>query len=178
MTLADIISFATYLGLTPSGIFPLILLGGAIAWIGYRYISPIGKSVRRITNACIEIQTIMGNDGVTLHHHLVEAPGSPLRPTLYGQKLIKESGLEEILDENKASFIAELKKLLTSVHTEYDVQEKARDFLVSEKDHPVMVPVKEYAYSKGLNVDVILKAGGLWLRDDFLGQARRAEKED
>ncbi len=177
MTFADFVNLAQFLGLTPSSIFPLILLGGVVIWVGYKFISPIKKSIRRISNACIEIQTIFENNGTVLRHHLVEAPGSPLQPTPYGEKLIKESGLEKILDEQKGVLIAELKKQLAESPTEYDVQEKARGLLIAQKDDSIMNPVKEYAYKNGLNVEIILKAGGLWLRDDFLSTPRQTGKE-
>ncbi len=71
----------------------------------------------------------------------------------------------------------ELKKQLVENYTEYDVQEKARNLLIAQKDDSIMNPVKEYAYKNGLNVEIILKVGGLWLRDDFLGIPRQIGKE-
>lgn len=177
MTPADVINAIQYLGLTPSNIFPLILLGAVICYVGYKFISPIKKSVSRITNACIEMQTLMGVDGTQLRHHLTEAPGSPLQPTQYGKKLIVESGLEKILDDQKGVLRAALSKLLPPTPTEYDIQEKSRELLISQKDEPIMGPVKQYAYQNGLNIEVILNTGGLWLRDDYLNQARLVKSE-
>lgn len=173
-----IISVLTYLGLTPDKVLPLCLTAGVALWIGYKFIAPIKKSVARITHACIEIQTIFNSHGISLQHHLVEAPGSPLQPTAFGEKLIKDSGLEKILDDQNSFLKTELSKRVSEKYTEYDVQEKARSFLLELKDTNIMNPVKKYAYDNGLDVDVILKAGGLWLRDDFLGKQRAVKKDE
>ena len=163
--------------MTPDKTFPLLLLGGVIIYFGYKFISPIKKSVARITNACIEIQTVFENSGVPLRHHLVEAPGSPLQPTEYGKQLIEDSGLTKILNDKKDFLKTELNKILPPGNTEYDVQEKARELLLRLKNEEIMTPVKKYAYDNGLNVDIILKTGGLWLRDDFLSIPRKIQQE-
>lgn len=173
-----IISALTYLGLTPDKVFPLCLTAGVALWIGYKFIAPIKKSVARITNAVIEIQTIFNTYGIPLQHHLVEAPGSPLQPTTFGEKLIKDSGLQKILDDQSFFLKAELSKKVSEKYTEYDVQEKARSLLLELKNTDMMNPVKKYAYDNGLDVDVILKAGGLWLRDDFLEKQRAVKKDE
>lgn len=172
MTFTDVLNVATFLGLTPSSLFPLVLLGGTILYVSYRFVIPVKKSVIRITNACIEMQTVMGVGGTQLKHHLTEGPGSPLQPTQYGKKLIEDSGLLTILDNHKEELKRALGEKLSQNPTEYDVQEKARQLLIERKDDALLSSVKQYAYQNGLNVDVILNTGGLWLRDDFLGQAR------
>ena len=177
MDLSSFVAVATYLGLTADKLIPLLLVAGVALYIGYRFFAPVRKSMTRISNACIEIQTVMEAGGVALRHHLVEAPGSPLRPTEYGKTLIRDSGLEKVLDEQKVFLKEELMKKLSGSKTEYDVQEKARELLIELKEKEIFDPVKKYAYQNGTNVDIILKAGGLWLRDDFLGNPREANKE-
>ena|SRR3990167_1025248 len=175
--MGDIISLLQYFGITPDRIVPLALVVGIILWQGFRFISPIKKSITRITNACIEIQTIIESGGVPLKHHLVESPGSPLRPTDYGKKLIVDSGLEKILDDQKVVLKEKLQTKLGANKTEYDVQEKARGLLLELKESEMMNPVKKYAYENGINADIIFKVGGLWLRDDYLGISRGVNKE-
>jgi len=158
---------------------PLLVLALVLFLYIDRVISPVKKSITRVTNAVIEIQTTLRNRmrGITLEHSLVEAPGSPLQPTELGRKYIIESGLEKILNEEKSMLKEKIELLLVGLEpTEYDVQEKAREVLISLKDDPLMNPVKEYAYQNGLDVDIILRAGGLWLRDDYLGKQRTISK--
>jgi len=171
--LGQVIDVLKYLGITPEQSFPLLILGLVIIGVLHKFISPIQKSVTRITHACIEIQTVFGGQGVVLRHHLIETAGSPLQPTEYGKQLIIDSGLEWVLNKDKDFLKGELMKILAENPSEYDVQEKARELLITLKDHPIMSAVKKYAYDNGLDVALILKAGGLWLRDDFLGEKRR-----
>jgi|SRR3989344_4301014 len=170
----EFLGFLNYFGITPDKMTPLFVLGAIFVLF---FIRPITKNLRRIGNAIIEIQTIMVNNNVSLSHLLTESPGSPLNPTEYGEILIKESGLERILDENKERLFSELKNTLPQQYIEYDVQEVARKVLISLKDDPIMVSVKKYAYTKGISVETILNTGGLWLRNDFLKKQRGVNKK-
>lgn len=108
----------------------------------------------------------------------VSASASPVQPTELGARYIKESGLEKILDERKISLCDNLKNLLPQNYVEYDVQEVARRVMLSLKDEPIMRPVKEYAFKEGVEVEVILGVGALWLRDDFLKLPREINKTE
>lgn len=108
----------------------------------------------------------------------VSASASPVQPTELGARYIKESGLEKILDERKTSLCDNLKNSLPQNYAEYDVQETARRVMLSLKDEPMMRPVKEYAFKEGVEVEVILGVGALWLRDDFLKLPRGITKTE
>jgi len=168
----DILSLLQYFGITADKITPFVIFG-VIFWL--LFLRPSKGKLGKISSAITEIQTILRTLGYDTRH-LVEAPGSPLQPTEYGAKLIKESGLERILNDKKQALIEELNKLLPDEHTPYDVQEGARKLMISKKDDSDFKGVKDYAYKNGLDADVILQAGGLWLRDDFLGEERKVKK--
>jgi len=104
---------------------------------------------------------------------------SPLSPTALGARYIKESGLAAILDDKgeKELLREKLKADLPKNYSDYDVQESSRRILFSLKDDPMMRPVKEYAFQNGLEVEVILGAAALWLRDDFMGVSRKISPE-
>ena len=172
----DIAGLLSYLGITHDKITPFLLLGLGMIIFFNRSLNPIHKAIRRLTNAMIEIQTIFKKNGLSLDHLLTEAPGSPLRPTEYGATLIREGGLEKILNENKESLLKNLKNSLPKDYTDYDVQETARNVLLSLKEDAMMNPVKEYVYKNALNIETILRVGGLWLRDDFLNHPREIAK--
>lgn len=165
----NIQSWLQYFGITPDQITPFVLFG-VVFW--FIFIRPNKNVLSKIKNAITEIQTILRGQGHDTQH-LVEAPGSPLRPTKYGVKLIKESGLEKILNDKKEELINELKDTLGENYSKYDLQQNARNILLSRMDDPDFKSVKEYAYENGLDAKIILKAGGLWLRDDFLGHKRK-----
>ncbi|MBI4118747.1 MAG: hypothetical protein HY452_00605 [Parcubacteria group bacterium] len=145
-------------------------------------LSPFKSIGINITNAIVEVQTILRNrfKGVNIVHGLVERGSSPLNPTEYGARLIKDSGLEKILEDNREFLCTKLKASLPRDYTEYDVQEKARELLLFLKDDPILNPVKNWIYHNPvIDIEIILKAGGLWLRDDFLGHPRKiAENKD
>lgn len=160
----------------------------AIVWKGKKEIGdainenlkPINSTNNRLVLAINELQTIVRNGitGTTIEHSLLERGASPLRPTVFGAKLIKDSGLEKVLDDNKEDLRIKLKATLPKEYTEYDVQEKARELLLSLKDDQIMNSVKEYVYKTPTDIKIVLRTGGLWLRDDFLKQARAVASDD
>lgn len=150
-----------------------------IVWKGKQEISDTMdnklKPFGNIANAINEIQTILRINfrGISIVHSMVENRGSPLNPTAYGTDLIKRSGLEKILNDNKELLCTKLKASLPKEYTEYDVQEKARELLVSLKDDSIMSPVKNWVYNNPMEINTILRVGGLWLRDDFLNMPHK-----
>ncbi len=168
----SIINILNYFGITPDRLAPLAILGAIIFFVLNYSLKSFKATVNKIRDAIIEIQSIFKMQGLELTYKVLEAPGSPVRPTKVGADLIKTSGLEKILNENKEFLSVELKKILPPNYADYDVQEKARDLLVSLSDNSLMNPVKDYAYNQGTSAENILRVGGLWLRDDFLGQPR------
>jgi hypothetical protein len=138
----------------------------------------IKATADRLVVAVTEMQTVLKSKKSFNFTALLEKGASPLRPTEFGANLIKNSGLEKILDENKEFLCTKLRASLPTAHTEYDVQENARKLLVDLKNDPIMNPVKQYVYNNPMEIETILMVGGLWLRDDFLGQPRRVAKND
>lgn len=114
---------------------------------------------------------------IKLNYLLTEEKGSPLRPTMYGIELIKDSGLEKILDDHKELLVKNVKEKLSQDYSPYDVQEISRDVLVNFKGDHIMKPVKDYAFENALSIKSILLTGGLWLRDDVLGVPRRVPND-
>jgi len=173
----DIITWLTYFGITPAQVTPLLIFAMfAVIYLGFKF-NPILKSIKRITNSIVEIQTVFKIAGVPLDHLLTEGPGSPLQPTGVGINYIRESGLEKILDEKKDVLLQKLKGELPKDYTDYDVQETSRKVLLSLRDDPMMKPIKDYAFKNALEVEIILRTGALWLRDDFLGVPRGVAKK-
>jgi len=106
----DILSLLQYFGITADKITPFVLFG-VVFW--YLFLRSIQSKLGKITHAITEVQSILR----TLGHdtkHLVEAPGSPVQPTEYGARLLKESGLVIILDSKKEELIGELKNYCQS----------------------------------------------------------------
>lgn len=164
--IGEVASFFSAIGFNGNAI-PLAL---ATALIIYVFRERLHKSLVPIKNAIIEIQTLITSKRVTLNHLLTERGGSPLEPTEYGLELIEQSGLKEAIHKNKKKLFNDLSKKLKNIETAtaYDVQEYARIVLIENKNSSFMAPVKEYAFQNAIDVDIILRTGGLTLRDLFL----------
>jgi hypothetical protein len=93
---------------------------------------------------------------------------SPLKLTPRGEKLIKDSGFEDIFSQIKNDLVLELWKM--NPLTKYDVQEKARLMLDGMVDAPEFIRIKGYAYDHGEDASQILRAGAILLRDEYLVQ--------
>ena len=164
---SGILGILEFLGITPDRLVPL----GVLALVLYiTFHKKLHKHLNPIKNAIVEIQTIFRQNDISIHHDITETRGSPLRPTEYGLTLISASGLKKIMVDNKEKFLQELDEILkrNSPITSYDVQEKAREFIIGYKDDKLMNPVKLYAFKEGISVESILRPAGLILRDEYL----------
>lgn len=102
----------------------------------------------------------------------VEGSGSPLDPTEKGWKYLRESGLNKIIDEERREdLLKALKDSLSDDYTNYDVQEKSRIVVLNLRDDPEIArKMEEYSFENGIDVDLLLRLGGLLLRDNFLNR--------
>ena len=102
---------------------------------------------------------------------------SLLSLTEMGQKLIKDSGFEDIFNTIKDDLTQEF-FTEQNPKTKYDVQEKARGFMddYSRKEFSHFLPIKTYAYEKGEDYTQILRAGSILLRDYYLEKHPEIEK--
>lgn len=170
-----ILGVLNYLGLTPDKLVPLAFLTLALYIIFHK---KLHGHLTPIKHAIVEIQSIMSNAGANIFHSLTERGQSPLNPTEYGMSLINNSGLGNILKDNMDKFLEELHQIL--IHNmpinSYDVQEKAREFLVNKQSDKIMTNVKNYAFENALSVETILKTGGLLLRDEYLKRHKLAKE--
>lgn len=173
--ISGILGVLNYLGLTPDRLVPLIFL---ILILYVVFHKKLYKHLTPIKNAIVEIQTIFRQNEVSVVHSLTETSGSPLKPTGYGLTLINESGLKKIIEDNLSIFIDELHTILKNMKSisPYDVQEKAREFIVGKKDDKIMNKIKNYAFENALSVETILRTGGLILRDEYLKKYKPSKK--
>lgn len=128
-------------------------------------ISKLENHFNQITNAIVEIQTHLTSRGYTINQRIVLTSSSPTRLTDYGEQLMQETGFYKIAETNQ--------RILTDLvraknpKTNYDIQESSlqtlKDLAVS--NNPILDPLKNYAFQKGLVLDVILQAAAIVLRD-------------
>lgn len=96
-------------------------------------------------------------------------PGSPLKLTPLGEKLVLESGFKEIFEKTKESLATQLHKEYNPL-TKYRVQEDARNLLskISDEERQEFLPVQSYAYQEGQSFGKIMRTGSVLLRDYYL----------
>lgn len=76
--MGDIISLLQYVGITPDRFVPLLIMAGLILSVVHKFIAPIKKSVSRLTNAVIEIQTTLENLDQEVRYYREQKEISPV----------------------------------------------------------------------------------------------------
>lgn len=90
---------------------------------------------------------------------------SPLSLTDFGEELVNDSGLKVVFDDVKDD-LAEMLQEMEPV-SQYDVQEKARALMDNLAGYEPFKRVEKYAYDHGKDLNQILRAGAILLRDYY-----------
>lgn len=88
---------------------------------------------------------------------------SPLTLTEAGRQLLEESGGKQIIDANQDELLKNIQS--REPKSPYDIQESAKQILESLKDDSRLIEVKDFAFKKGLELDVPLSVMAIYLRD-------------
>jgi hypothetical protein len=86
----------------------------------------------------------------------------------YGRKVLKESGIKEIIDEKKEELLALVKaKGATNVYdAEQNILSTVKDVLGNSPD--IVERLKPGAFNTGADLDMVFLVGGIYLRDLIL----------
>jgi uncharacterized protein YihD (DUF1040 family) len=90
---------------------------------------------------------------------------SPLSLTDFGEKLVNESGLGDVFDDVKDDLVEMLEEMEPS--SQYDAQEKARALMDNLAGYEPFKRVEKYAFDHGKDLNQILRAGAIMLRDYY-----------
>ena len=89
---------------------------------------------------------------------------SPLVLNPRGIEILNSSGIKKIIDDNLERLIIEIKERMPS--NAYQVQECSRKVMsIFKSESATLTKLQEGAYSTGVDVDTVLFAGSLYLRD-------------
>ncbi len=148
---------------------------GKIDKIGEKF-SKVEIHNSRLVSAIVEIQGFFTKKGYPLSQNIAITPGSPLRLTEYGEQLIDETGFNKILSDNKIELINLVKG--RNPQTNYDIQEYSTQVMkeLVRSNNPIVKPLKEYAFQKGLMLDIILDSAGIVLRDEVMKELKFNDK--
>jgi len=92
---------------------------------------------------------------------------SPVRVTGEGMKVLIESKAKEIVDANKQKILDEILADPKPTNA-YDAQEKTRKVIEDMEDDSLFLPLKEYAFQKGMSIYTILDITSVYFRDFVL----------
>ena len=90
---------------------------------------------------------------------------SPLSLTDFGEELVNESGLKSVFDDVKDDLAGMLEDMEPT--SQYDTQEKARALMDSLAGYEPFKRVEKYAFDHGKDLNQILRAGAILLRDYY-----------
>lgn len=96
---------------------------------------------------------------------------SPISLTENGKILLDESGSKKYIDDNFDKLLSLVQEKLISKgedYSAYDVQEAASNVIKEQADDKNYIPIKDYAFSKGHDLNNIQLVGGVYLRDKAL----------
>lgn len=99
---------------------------------------------------------------------------SPWSPTELGALYLKESGLEDVLNDRQMNerLREKIRSILPKDYLDYDVEQASRRTMLAMDNPAIVRKLKNFAYQHGMNIEVLLTAAAFWLRDDFLGVPR------
>ncbi len=124
--------------------------------------------MKPIAPAVIEIQGKFTQAGHQLLFPLTVAPGSPLKVTEYGDRLLRESGFYKLLQANRQQLV----NLVKDRHpkSNYDIQQEAAEVMqdLLESDDEMALGPKEYAFNNGLDIKILATPAGIALRDEVM----------
>ncbi|MFA6097540.1 MAG: hypothetical protein WC788_08025 [Candidatus Paceibacterota bacterium] len=130
------------------------------------------------TNSIVEVQTHLASTGFVINNRLAYESGSPLKLTDWGESLMEKSGFSGIMsDKIKRDYLVKLVRA-KDPKTNYDIQQYSMDLMseLAEVNDPVAIPLKEYSYKEGLNLEIILNSAGLVLRDEVMKELKFDDK--
>ena len=100
---------------------------------------------------------------------------SPLSLTDKGKALLIDSTGKDYIDLKYAKFLKEIKG--KNPKTPYDVQELSKDLISARTSLDEFNDIKDFAFLKGISINVILEVLGIYLRDLLLKDWKMTTKK-
>jgi hypothetical protein len=160
-----------------NNVIPIISMIGALIatliWASYWIGSKIGtfnQNLNSINNQVIpaivariiRLETYFD----TTINNRIKQRNSPVTLTPYAEQILKDIEFSKTFNLIKDELCKRLDEY--RLRTKYDVQEMS-DFLMKKlRDDNIFIPLKQAAFAKGYNLDEILSAASIPLRDYYL----------
>ncbi len=154
-----------------------ILISGVVGFLTAMY--KLGKYEEKV-NALEKKVDRLENDNRELSRNLTECSTkidertqnlastltkrkSPLSLTEKGEQLLKSSGSDKFVLDNKDDLVQKIKE--KNPKTAYDVQVASREVVESIQNEDRFNSLKDYAYKEGIDLEAIFIVMSLYLRD-------------
>lgn len=173
----DFAAWLTYLGITPQQLVPLILVGGILSFLAWKYFLKDMKSeVTGLHNSTREIQKyIEDRDEEWNPQFLLRANPiysaygenhSPIVPDTKGNRLLRDSHFNEQYPKLKNELFEVMDKM--ELRTLYDYERGAKRALRQLQDDPLFDPIKDYSVNHpDVSLSVIFTVAAWMIRDDY-----------
>lgn len=152
-------------------------------------IKEVNKSINHIEKYLIRISEYWRTKqpkSFTAIYKQLEEKASPVKSTGLGEKILKESGLKKVIDDNKERFIKKIELLKSK--TAYDVENNAFDVLFEESSNDSFNVIKnwlyenpEYEYNNNVkfivDLTMVVRIGRIYLRDLYLDKHKELIKK-
>lgn len=116
------------------------------------------------------IQTQLNNLQTNSPSNYIQA-NSPKSLTDNGKVLLDESGMKQFIEDQFTTLLGSVQEKLSAKgedYSAYDVQEAALEVVRDQANDKPFLPIKDYAFTKGLDLSNIQLVGGIYLRDKCL----------
>lgn len=134
-----------------------------VSWLK-KDVTGLKKTVEKIDSKIRELSIKLSNEEEQFF-----GTNSPIKLNPEGQKILHESGLQKYIDTHKEEFIKTCEEKRSS--NSYEVQQHIFNMFDSiEFESEFDNKVKEYAYSNGLEMEIIRRVGAIYFRDICLGE--------
>jgi len=141
---------------------------GKLDKLGEKLLDEIKNIHEKILNVTIKLSNIEGGLDIAKNLHAYIQTKSPLSLTNMGKALLLDSKGKEFVDARKKKFLEEIK--LKKPKTAYDVQELSKKLIEGSVELDEFNEIKEFAFRKGLNLEIIIAVLGIYLRDFLLSE--------
>lgn len=143
-----------------------------VAWYSNGRFTKLETDVDWIKSLLKNLKILFGNKDVQAFEKQ-----SPIELTPKGEELLEKSGLKEYISNKRNDFISKCKSA-KNVHTAYDVQEYIFNLIDEWKfNADFEKKLKNYSYKKGVELDIMRRIGGIYLRNICLSKMN-LDKQD
>lgn len=123
----------------------------------------VGELEKRLNETCEKLAKEEGRSERDRAHDDLTQRESPISLSDKGKALLLDSGGQTYIETNRENLIQAIRD--RNPQSAYDVQEFAKQVIREKSSEPNFIPIKNYLYTQGLDLDRAVTVLGIQLRD-------------